>query len=522
MPAGSGSGGGSIDVSSTGDITIGGRIDTSAADFGGGSVSLSLRHRQRRCVTQPMDVSGGGPDGSGGSVDITATLGSVTLSSTITGKAGSGTDFACGDGSEVSIFSGGTTTIGAAIDVSGGTQCFGGEITVDTGLDFIQLASGSIAARGPGSFGGGGSFLLGAGRNATLRSIDLTSPGFGGTADVIATGTLDILGVIDAEASGNEGIGGLLTFQACAINIAATGFLDSRGSFAFPGTGSNRLRAGGLVTVLGQMRAKSANDIQHRGLAPVITGTVVPAATISVNPNLPDCVQLAQCNNTVVDEGEACDDGNNASCDGCSSDCSRIDDVCGDGTRECGEQCDDGNTTSGDGCEADCTLPRAGRRAAARRDPAHGGLLRRVEARVRQPGAEPEHLLPSSTQICTDGDPGCDIDQTRDGVCTFGAQLCLRVPDTRLPECTPDAIALHQHQAAAASGRQQPARSGQRAELASAVQALGGEVRESNDGPADAARRSPARTSARRRCSSRSRTRPRASASARSTSSPRT
>src|SRR5690606_25216144 len=120
-----------------------------------------------------------------GPIDIGATLGNVNLTSTITGKAGSGSDFACGDGSELLLFSGKSTTVSGAVDVSGGTQCFGGEISIDARMDFVQNAN--ITSRGPGAFGGGGQFLLGAGRNATLRNIDLTSPGFGGTADVIAT-----------------------------------------------------------------------------------------------------------------------------------------------------------------------------------------------------------------------------------------------------------------------------------------------------------------------------------------------
>ena len=146
---GTGSGGGEISVSGAGDVTINAKLDTAAADFGGGPVSLSSA-TGNVALNQSIDVSGGGPDGSGGSVDIAATLGNVTISAAIIGKAGSGTDFACGDGSEVLIFSGGSTTLGAAIDVSGGTQCFGGEVAVDTRMDFTMLATGSITGARPG------------------------------------------------------------------------------------------------------------------------------------------------------------------------------------------------------------------------------------------------------------------------------------------------------------------------------------------------------------------------------------
>ena len=60
---------------------------------------------------------------------------------------------------------------------------------------------------------------------------------------------------------------------------------------------------------------------------------------------------LVTCGNGIVEEHEACDDGNNRSGDGCPADCSP---PCGDGVLDPGEVCDDGNTTDGDGCSGDC------------------------------------------------------------------------------------------------------------------------------------------------------------------------
>jgi cysteine-rich repeat protein len=58
----------------------------------------------------------------------------------------------------------------------------------------------------------------------------------------------------------------------------------------------------------------------------------------------------------VLDSGEQCDDGNNASNDGCSATCviEASGGVCGDGHVDTGEDCDDGNTADGDGCSANC------------------------------------------------------------------------------------------------------------------------------------------------------------------------
>lgn len=59
------------------------------------------------------------------------------------------------------------------------------------------------------------------------------------------------------------------------------------------------------------------------------------------------------CGNGVVDVGEACDDGNNTSGDGCPADCSP---ACGDGFVDPGEVCDDGAHQGEFGytCGADC------------------------------------------------------------------------------------------------------------------------------------------------------------------------
>ncbi len=89
----------------------------------------------------------------------------------------------------------------------------------------------------------------------------------------------------------------------------------------------------------------------------------------------------AECGNGILESTEACDDNNTQGGDGCSEDCSAIEDgyeckiagqrctkkstgdidppseggpVCGNGIRDPKESCDDGNTDDGDGCSADC------------------------------------------------------------------------------------------------------------------------------------------------------------------------
>ncbi|MBX5483914.1 MAG: DUF4215 domain-containing protein [Myxococcaceae bacterium] len=62
------------------------------------------------------------------------------------------------------------------------------------------------------------------------------------------------------------------------------------------------------------------------------------------------------CGNGTLDEGEACDDGNQVSGDGCEPDCTATPPgTCGDGVKDWDEACDDGNSVNGDGCNNDCT-----------------------------------------------------------------------------------------------------------------------------------------------------------------------
>jgi cysteine-rich repeat protein len=60
------------------------------------------------------------------------------------------------------------------------------------------------------------------------------------------------------------------------------------------------------------------------------------------------------CGNGVVTSGEACDDGNASDGDGCDLNCTAT--ACGNGVVTSGEACDDGNASEGDGCQPDCTI----------------------------------------------------------------------------------------------------------------------------------------------------------------------
>ncbi len=127
-----------------------------------------------------------------------------------------------------------------------------------------------------------------------------------------------------------------------------------------------------------------------------------------------DCLlapACSPCGDGVLDDAEACDDGNRKDGDGCSSTC--VLEKCGNGVVDPGEQCDDGNLIAGDGCDFRCTVSFCGN---GRFDP--GEQCDDGNA-VSGDGCSSRCLIESAVPAgCGNGvfDPGegCDDGNTRD------------------------------------------------------------------------------------------------------------
>ena len=144
------------------------------------------------------------------------------------------------------------------------------------------------------------------------------------------------------------------------------------------------------------------------------SGFVLPDAAPGSGPaDVAPSEPIPRCGNQVINDGEACDDGNTAAGDGCTPAC-QVEPGwacadggvcqaarCGDGLKIGGEQCDDGNAAAGDGCSAACFVesrrpdrgrrldvphPRSGLRAHEMRQQHAGGhrAVRRRQQRSRR------------------------------------------------------------------------------------------------------------------------------------------
>lgn len=363
-----------------GRIEVSGTITSSGGE--GGAITIDAATN----VTTTVDIfaDGTGNGGNGGSIEIFAGTG-IDLNGRLLARGGSGSggfgggaggtvfleaDFGDlrirkniladgavpdADGAEIAIESNGSIIVDSAATISGGTYGSvgaAGVLSLDATVDI--LASGTIAAQGGVE---GGEIALAAGRNIFVKALDALgrdAGSYGGTIDVQAgqltkgiltiDGTLNSSGGICGTLEGC-GAGGIQLLDGCDVVLTTNALLRNRGADG----GDTSLIARGRLTIQGSARVDAtttvggtqgsdgSNSLSHPvGVPPSIsaTATIVPAATI-VAAAIGVC---PTCGNNVIEEGETCDDGNTAGCDGCSFSC-RI------------QLCDDGNTCTEDSCD---------------------------------------------------------------------------------------------------------------------------------------------------------------------------
>jgi len=105
------------------------------------------------------------------------------------------------------------------------------------------------------------------------------------------------------------------------------------------------------------------------GIGSDLGGGTGGTTIVIIPPDVIEAPPTASCADGVLDDDEACDDGNMASGDGCGDNCRYVEPgfvcpeagqpcrpyaKCGDGAQIFPEQCDDGNLNLGDGCSATC------------------------------------------------------------------------------------------------------------------------------------------------------------------------
>lgn len=295
--------GGTLDVTALGDGVASGRVSlegtltatgkTGGTDTGGGAggcITITADGSVTSAgAAASINAAGGGPDGDGGEIEITAKRGSVVLNGTLdTGSAGvesSGGSTTItgsrdvtinglltsvggdGGGGEVDLSSDtGSVTVSrtASIKVDGSSSGAGGAISIESGADGASpravVIEGALSALGGANGGGGGTIELDGGdavrvaAAATLTANGALGSGPGGTISVaVDSGPALIDGRMSAAGGSPAGKGGVVSVDA-GQRILLTGVTDARGN---GGGGETGLSSTGAIDVRGNILASS-------------------------------------------------------------------------------------------------------------------------------------------------------------------------------------------------------------------------------------------------------------------------
>jgi hypothetical protein len=263
-----GGSGGDITVSAIGNLVVDGDISATgrngSADTGGGDGGNISLDGATISATRPMSTisaTAGGPDGLGGCVDLTTSIGDVDCRGHIEANS-PGND---GTGGELSIDAAGAADVSGTLDSSGGDS--GGDVSVSSGstLTINMSATLNVAASAGGS---------------------------GGDIDLSAADSVTVVGALNSDGGpAAGGSGGSNTLSGCTVRVESAGRLSSIHS-----GGSNLLIGRDMTVVAGALRADSAGGNLIRFAGPAYEPSILPGAQINPAAMLVEDSTIVPCN----------------------------------------------------------------------------------------------------------------------------------------------------------------------------------------------------------------------------------
>jgi hypothetical protein len=369
LAGGSQAAGGTLDIKAATNISLTGALDLTGGQAGGGYIDLTA---PGAVTISNLNLSGSSEFGDAGLATIDG--GTVTIG-TLTGLAGADGEN-CGDAADIDIFASGDVLLNGLIDMRGrGLDCAGGFFDIDArrvffnnrvllsgdGTDgeggdldvsataLIQVASTALIDL-QGGTGGAGDLVLQSDGDitaaGTLRASGRTSTSPGATLlELNAKGTLTVSGTVDA--SGGTAVpdgGGDLGLIGCKVDTATAARVSALGT-----AGDIRVEAHDKLTLRGIFQAGSGGiSVQYgpRAVPPTVSASFSPATVPVLNPLLLPC--------RVCDTNADCNDGNACTSDTCPADGTECMHSAIEGS------CSDGNAcTAGDTCVAGVCVPGA-------------------------------------------------------------------------------------------------------------------------------------------------------------------
>jgi hypothetical protein len=245
--------GGAVVIETVNDIVIdtaplGGAVNLNGADAGAlllqttaGSVTIT----HRVVINMSSSIS----DASGGDLTIIS-AGAVSLAGKI--EAGGG---GLGGGGSVNIVASGGISLTGPVDVAGG-EFGGGFVSLGAGG---SVTLGPVAADGGGDAGDGGALDVIAEGSITLvgafdarGSFGIDGCGDGGDIDLLATGDITVQAEIDIDGPGTC-CGGFLMMDGADVRLESA--ISARGPGAEGCGGDLEIAAGGLLSLTGSIQA---------------------------------------------------------------------------------------------------------------------------------------------------------------------------------------------------------------------------------------------------------------------------
>jgi cysteine-rich repeat protein len=282
--------GGFMEIVADASVTVNAPLEFKGGDCDGGDVDIDALNNIT--VNGAVSLIATYEFGSGGSASFTAG-GNVTLGGSIT-ATGSGTLLeGGGDGGDVDVI-GDTVSINAPITLTGaGPDGSGGFVDLSA-LTLLRLNAPVIVV-GAQEGVGGDVLLASDGAMQVNSTIDMRAGFSGGSLDAFAVGTFSGVAatVIDASGTGSPfgRHGGTVDIVSCNLTLPSGADIFLTGSGPAP-RATARLSASGTMTIAGSIVAGARVELHYRSIPPVfVPGFVVsPAAQVTADPALPCCV----------------------------------------------------------------------------------------------------------------------------------------------------------------------------------------------------------------------------------------
>ena len=220
---GSQGGGGSLDVTAGGDVVLG-LVEINGGELDGGDFSVAA---DGSVTLGEVDMDGGGDSGDAGIGDVTAG-GSLTMPARFRGR-GADNGENCGDGADVDLSAGADLRITGEVDIKGrALDCSGGDLTLDAARVYLQ---GPMDLSAQGAEGDGGSLDVSSTELISFTgSIDLEG-GDGGAGDLSFDSDLDVVSAGSIDAHGRATLAdGALFLEMDATTLSISGPINTDGA----------------------------------------------------------------------------------------------------------------------------------------------------------------------------------------------------------------------------------------------------------------------------------------------------